>query len=149
MYRLAEAEREYAEALGIYEKLAAGYPERFNEMLAMTLEGQAKLFFEKGERRAEKANLERAAKILNSLIGKGKKLLKGELEIVKRSLALNNFGSSIATVRGEAPLDGYSFLANLLVSQPQFADKCPWEKLKGSDWEARLAKQPQLAGYRW
>ena len=24
--------------------------------------------------------------------------------------------------------------------QPQFADKCPWEKLKDGDWKALLAK---------
>ena len=26
-----------------------------------------------------------------------------------------------------------------LLSPPQFADKCPWEKMKESDWEALLA----------
>ena len=41
-----------------------------------------------------------------------------------------------------------SFWVELLSGQPQFADKCPWEKLKDSDWEALLAKQPQLAKYR-
>ena len=29
-----------------------------------------------------------------------------------------------------------------------FADKCPWEKMKESDWDALLARQPQLVGYR-
>ena len=39
-----------------------------------------------------------------------------------------------------------SFWVELLSGQPQFADKCPWEKMKESDWDALLAKQPQLAG---
>ena len=41
-----------------------------------------------------------------------------------------------------------SFWGGLLSEQPQFADKCPWEESKESDWEALLAKQPQLAKYR-
>lgn len=41
-----------------------------------------------------------------------------------------------------------SFWVGLLSGQPQFADMCPWEKLKESDWDVLLAKQPQLAGYR-
>jgi hypothetical protein len=36
----------------------------------------------------------------------------------------------------------------LLSGQPQFAEMCPWEKLKDSEWEELLAKQPQLAGFR-
>ena len=47
-------------------------------------------------------------------------------------------------LESEEPL----FLGGLLSGQPQFADKCPWKKLKESDWDALLAKQPQLAGYR-
>ena len=41
-----------------------------------------------------------------------------------------------------------SFWGEFLLELPQFADKCPWERLKDSDWEALLAKQPQLAKYR-
>ena len=41
-----------------------------------------------------------------------------------------------------------SFLGELLSGQPQFADKCPWEKLKDGDGEALLAKQLQLARHR-
>ncbi|MBQ7189637.1 MAG: hypothetical protein IJR99_09510 [Kiritimatiellae bacterium] len=40
------------------------------------------------------------------------------------------------------------FWGGLLSGQPQFADKCPWENLEDNDWEALLAKQPQLAKYR-
>ena len=29
-----------------------------------------------------------------------------------------------------------SDILEVLSGLPQFADKCPWEKLKGSDWEA-------------
>ena len=42
-----------------------------------------------------------------------------------------------------------SFWIGLRSGQPQFADKCPWEKMKDSDWDALLAKQPQLVGYGW
>ena len=52
--------------------------------------------------------------------------------------------SSIDFLKSEEP----SFCVGLLLGQPQFADKCPWEKMKESDWEALLAKQPQLEGYR-
>ena len=41
-----------------------------------------------------------------------------------------------------------SFWVELLSGQPQFADKCSWEKMKESDRDALLAKQPQLEGYR-
>ncbi|MBQ3344200.1 MAG: ATP-binding protein [Kiritimatiellae bacterium] len=40
-------------------------------------------------------------------------------------------------------LDGWD-LARLLGCQPQFADKCPWEKLDGRDWGDLLAEQPQF-----
>ena len=39
-----------------------------------------------------------------------------------------------------------SFWVGLLSGRSQFADKCSWEKMKESDWDALLAKQPQLAG---
>lgn len=35
--------------------------------------------------------------------------------------------------------------AELLSNQPQFADKCPWEKLEGFDWAELLSAQPQFA----
>jgi len=34
---------------------------------------------------------------------------------------------------------------NLLEKQPQFADKCDWNKLSGYDWTHLLANQPQFA----
>ena len=33
----------------------------------------------------------------------------------------------------------------LLSNQPQFADRCPWEKLYGGDWAVLLGAQPQFA----
>ena len=33
----------------------------------------------------------------------------------------------------------------LLEEQPGFADRCPWNKLKGSDWARLLVKQPQFS----
>ena len=33
----------------------------------------------------------------------------------------------------------------LLSEQPQFADKCDWKKLKGDDWQKLLEAQPQFA----
>ena len=33
----------------------------------------------------------------------------------------------------------------VISEQSQFADKYPWEMLKGSDWEALFAKLPRLA----
>ena len=35
--------------------------------------------------------------------------------------------------------------ARLLEMQPQFADRCPWEKLEGGDWAHLLEMQPQFA----
>lgn len=34
--------------------------------------------------------------------------------------------------------------ADLLAAQPQFADKCKWNKFGGGDWASLLAEQPQL-----
>ena len=39
-----------------------------------------------------------------------------------------------------------SFWAGFLSGQPEFADRCPWKKLKGRDWAILLCKQPQFAG---
>ena len=54
--------------------------------------------------------------------------------------------------------DEPSFWASFLAGQPQFAEKCPWDKLKGRDWAMLLCEQPQFAdrcawdkleGYDW
>ena len=37
------------------------------------------------------------------------------------------------------------FCVELLCGQPQFAERCPWEKLKGRDWARLLCEQPQFA----
>ena len=44
-------------------------------------------------------------------------------------------------------LDGEE-LVELLIEQPQLADKCDWSKLGGDDWASLLKEQPQLAKYR-
>jgi hypothetical protein len=33
----------------------------------------------------------------------------------------------------------------LLRKQPQFADRCPWERLTGNDWATLLSEQPRFA----
>ena len=38
--------------------------------------------------------------------------------------------------------------SGLLQKQPQFADKCPWDKLSGEDWMDLLRGQPQFADKR-
>ena len=35
--------------------------------------------------------------------------------------------------------------SNLVAAKPEFADKCPWEKLDGQNWELLLSWQPQFA----
>ena len=34
--------------------------------------------------------------------------------------------------------------SNLLTKQPQFADKCPWDKFEAQDWTSLLKIQPQF-----
>lgn len=41
--------------------------------------------------------------------------------------------------------DESSFWASFLAGQPQFAEKCPWDKLKGRDRAMLLCEQPQFA----
>lgn len=41
-------------------------------------------------------------------------------------------------------MDG-SFWSALLRGQPQFADRCPWDKLDGNHWCFLLRDQPQFA----
>ena len=35
--------------------------------------------------------------------------------------------------------------SNLVAARPEFADRCPWEKLDGQNWELLLSWQPQFA----
>ena len=46
-----------------------------------------------------------------------------------------------------ATLSGWDW-AELLGDQPQFSDKCPWEKLSDEDWDMLLSEQPQFAEFR-
>ena len=41
--------------------------------------------------------------------------------------------------------DEPSFWASFLAGQPQFADRCAWDKLEGYDWALLLEDQPQFA----
>ena len=41
-----------------------------------------------------------------------------------------------------------SFWVELLSEQPQFADKCPWDKLKDRHWARLLCSQPQFEKYK-
>ena len=43
----------------------------------------------------------------------------------------------------------HHFCVELLCGQPQFAERCPWEKLKGRDWARLLSeKRTLLSGHR-
>ena len=42
----------------------------------------------------------------------------------------------------------YGDWSKLLQLKPEYADKCPWEKLDGTEWRWLLEKQPQFADKR-
>ena len=36
----------------------------------------------------------------------------------------------------------------LLIEQPQYADRCLWEKLSANNWDRLLKNQPQFAKFK-